>query len=129
MNNFDFSKQKLDLAFRTLCSKLYLKAESQQIDRIIQAFAKRYYECNPNTLYNSIDVIHTVAYSMLLLNTDLHIVNDKMTKSSFIKNTMETIHLVADQHQLTRAWLSDIENSLKVIRRSTRPGFFFFNFP
>lgn len=108
MNNFDFSNQKLDIAFRLLCSKLYLKAESQQIDRIIIAFAKRYYECNPTTLFHCVDVIHAVAYSILLLNTDLHIVKDwanKMTKSSFVKNTMETIqsiifpHLVSNDHQ------------------------------
>lgn len=111
MNNFNFANQKLDTAFRLLCSKLYLKAESQQIDRILEAFAKRYYECNPTTIFHCVDVIHTVAYSILLLNTDLHIVKDwanKMTKSSFIKNTMETIHSIVfphltGQHKLRRS--------------------------
>ncbi|KAG1451511.1 hypothetical protein G6F56_008065 [Rhizopus delemar] len=97
MQNFDFTHQRLDEAFRTLCSKLYLKAESQQLDRVIEAFAKRFYECNPTTLLHSVDVIHAVSYSLLLLNTDLHIVSDKgnkMTKSNFVKNTMETVQVL-----------------------------------
>ncbi|KAF1796675.1 hypothetical protein FB192DRAFT_1431051 [Mucor lusitanicus] len=101
MNNFDFANQRLDDAFRTLCAKLYLKAESQQLDRIIEAFAKRYYECNPTTLFHCFDVVYAVAYSLLLLNTDLHVVNDwtnKMTRSSFIKNTMETIQSLVFPH-------------------------------
>ncbi|KAK4509587.1 uncharacterized protein ATC70_007940 [Mucor velutinosus] len=101
MNNFDFANQRLDAAFRTLCAKLYLKAESQQLDRIIEAFAKRYYECNPDTLLHCFDVVYAVAYSLLLLNTDLHVVNDwtnKMTRSSFIKNTMETIQSLVFPH-------------------------------
>lgn len=94
MDNFDFSENRLDEAFRTLCSKLYLKGESQQLDRIIEAFAKRYFECNPSTLLQCEDVVYAVAYSLLLLNTDLHVVSDwanKMTRNSFVKNTMETI--------------------------------------
>ncbi|KAI8641190.1 hypothetical protein BD408DRAFT_346530 [Parasitella parasitica] len=101
MNNFDFANQRLDNAFRTLCSKLYLKAESQQLDRIIEAFAKRYYECNPETMLHCFDVVYAVAYSLLLLNTDLHVVNDwtnKMTRSSFVKNTMETVQSLVFPH-------------------------------
>lgn len=94
MNNFNFKGLRLDDAFRALCSKLYIKGESQQLDRIIEAFAKRFCECNPNSLLHCVDVVHAVAYSLLLLNTDLHIVSDwgnKMTKTGFIKNTMETV--------------------------------------
>jgi hypothetical protein len=94
MSNFDFTNQRLDVAFRALCAKLYLKAESQQLDRIVEAFAKRYYVCNPATLLHCFDVVYAVAYALLLLNTDLHLVSDwahRMTKSSFVKNTMETV--------------------------------------
>jgi Sec7-like guanine-nucleotide exchange factor len=53
LDHFDSSKQPLDEAFRNLCAKLFFKAESQQMDRIIEAFAKRYWDCNPTTLYHS----------------------------------------------------------------------------
>lgn len=45
------------------------------------------------------DVIHTICYSIMLLNTDLHLadIESKMTRSQFIKNTMTTIRqAVAD---------------------------------
>ncbi|KAI8982585.1 hypothetical protein BDB01DRAFT_793285 [Pilobolus umbonatus] len=94
MQYFDFTHRQLDEAFRMLCNKLFFKAESQQLDRIVESFAKRYYECNPSTVFQSVDIVYVVSYSLLLLNTDLHVVSDwmnRMTKSVFIKNTMETI--------------------------------------
>lgn len=41
--------------------------------------------------------MHTICYSVLLLNTDLHMadIEQKMTRSQFIKNTMPTIRRVA----------------------------------
>ncbi|KAI8339148.1 hypothetical protein BC941DRAFT_501440 [Chlamydoabsidia padenii] len=94
MDYFDFTNQPLDEAFRNLCAKLFFKAESQQMDRIIEAFAKKFWECNPIDLYHSADVVYAMAYSLLLLNTDLHGVQEhhqKMKKARFVKNTMDTI--------------------------------------
>lgn len=39
--------------YRKVCSKLYFRAEAQQIDRILEAFAKRYWQCNPKTIFGS----------------------------------------------------------------------------
>lgn len=41
--------------------------------------------------------MHTICYSLLLLNTDLHLadIEQKMTKSQFVRNTLPTIHRVA----------------------------------
>ncbi|CAG8789874.1 17070_t:CDS:2, partial [Acaulospora morrowiae] len=44
MGYFNFSNLKLDMAFRRLCEKLYIKGETQQVDRILEAFSKRYWE-------------------------------------------------------------------------------------
>lgn len=43
------------------------------------------------------DVVHTICYSILLLNTDLHMadIEQKMTRGQFIKNTLPTIRRVA----------------------------------
>ncbi|KAI8879537.1 SEC7-like protein [Backusella circina FSU 941] len=56
MNKFDFKSLKLEQAFRVLCSKLHLKAETQQIDRILAAFAGRYYDCNPKCIFGTSDI-------------------------------------------------------------------------
>lgn len=44
---------------------------------------------------SSLDVVHALSYSILLLNTDLHIVDttSRMSRSQFIKNTMETLNV------------------------------------
>lgn len=47
MKHFDFVGLRLDVAFRRLCDKLYLKAETQQVDRILDDFSQKYYVDNP----------------------------------------------------------------------------------
>ncbi|CAO3632700.1 unnamed protein product [Mucor hiemalis] len=94
MAHFDFEDVQLEQAFRDLCSKLHFKGETQQIDRILLQFSARYFECNPNSIFGSTDVVHAIVYSLLLLNTDLHVAqgdHKKMTQSAFIKNTMNAI--------------------------------------
>ncbi|CAO3592552.1 unnamed protein product [Absidia cylindrospora] len=104
MGHFDFGGLPLDEAFRKLCAKLFFKAESQQMDRIIETFAKQYWKCNPTELYRSSDVVYAISYSLLLLNTDLHGVHDhhhKMKRSRFVKNTMETITTLVYPNEAT----------------------------
>lgn len=94
MSFFDFKDLKLEQAFRNLCSKLYLKGETQQIDRVLLQFSVRYFECNPKCIFGTTDAVHAIVYSLLLLNTDLHVAQGdykKMTQSAFIKNTMNAI--------------------------------------
>ena len=43
----------LTLTYRKFCSKLFLKAETQQVDRILEEFARRYFECNPASIFGS----------------------------------------------------------------------------
>ncbi|SNX81885.1 uncharacterized protein MEPE_00590 [Melanopsichium pennsylvanicum] len=92
-SNFDFSGLRLDIAFRKLCDKLFLRAETQQIDRVLAAFSQRYYECNTDSVFGSADVVHSVVFSILLLNTDLHIaeLQDRMTRQQFVRNTLDAI--------------------------------------
>lgn len=94
LRNFDFKGLKLEMAFRRLCEKLYLRAETQQIDRILAEFSARYLEDNPDSIFQTKDIVHAVTYAMLLLNTDLHVadVTNRMSRSDFIFNTMSAIH-------------------------------------
>lgn len=91
--HFNFSNKSLDRSLRTLCSKLYLRAETQQLDRVLYGFAQRYFDCNPRTVFKSLEGVHTVAFSMFLLNTDLHLadVQSRMSRSQFVRNTMESL--------------------------------------
>lgn len=81
---------------RTLCSKLYLKGESQEIDRILLAFTRLYIRQNPVNVFCTQDFekIYIILYSLILLNTALH--NTEISKknaisqSDYVRNTFST---------------------------------------
>ncbi|KAF9180061.1 hypothetical protein BGZ50_006479 [Haplosporangium sp. Z 11] len=95
MRHFNFSGKRLDAAFRQLCHKLMLRGETQEVDRVLEAFAARFVECNPESIFGHKDVVHAITYSILLLNTDLHVVrqsnSSKMSRSAFVKNTLQVV--------------------------------------
>lgn len=57
------------------------------------AFSARFFECNPNTVFGSPGIVHTVTAAMLMLNTDLHIaeLSRHMSKAEFVRNTKQAI--------------------------------------
>lgn len=129
MQLFDWTGQTILQALRGLCKRLVLKAESQLIDRIFDAFARRWCDCNPNHGFKSEDVVHTLCYSILLLNTDLHMadIGSKMTRSQFVKNVMSTIRtVVAEASESSKSLLDTKTNSnsgrISVDRASSRAG-------
>ena len=97
MQLFDFSGLNILAALRMLCGRLVLRGETQQFDRIITALSARWCECNPNHGLRAQDVVHTIIYSLILLNTDLHLadIGEKMSRSAYVKNTLPTIKRVA----------------------------------
>jgi Sec7-like guanine-nucleotide exchange factor len=48
IGRFQFFNDPLDVALRKLLVDVGLPRETQQIDRVIEAFSARYAECNPN---------------------------------------------------------------------------------
>ncbi|KAF2660746.1 hypothetical protein K491DRAFT_588611 [Lophiostoma macrostomum CBS 122681] len=99
MDLFDWSGFNILAAMRDLCGKLVLKAETQQVDRILMSLSERWCACNPNHGFRAIDVVHTICYSILLLNTDLHMadIESRMTRSQFVKNTLPTVARVCKE--------------------------------
>ncbi|EFY99706.1 guanine nucleotide exchange factor [Metarhizium robertsii ARSEF 23] len=93
MEMYDFAGLNILVSLRQICGRLVLRAETQQVDRILVAFSKRWCNCNPMHGFKATDVIHMICYSIMLLNTDLHLadIESKMTRSQFVKNTMTTI--------------------------------------
>ena len=97
MELFDWKNLTILAALRGLCAKLYLRGEAQQVDRVLDAFSTRWGSCNPNHGFKATDVVHTICYSLLLLNTDLHVVEieTKMTRTQYLKNILPTVRRVA----------------------------------
>lgn len=48
MRLFNWSNLNILAALRSLCERLVLKGETQQVDRVLDAFSNRWCDCNPN---------------------------------------------------------------------------------
>ncbi|KAF9229474.1 hypothetical protein BS17DRAFT_723271 [Gyrodon lividus] len=88
INRFGFNGDPLDVALRRLLMDVGLPRETQQIDRVIEAFATRYLSCNPD-LFASTDHPYILAFSLIMLHTDAFNKSNrrKMTKADYMKNT------------------------------------------
>lgn len=106
MRGFKFFGDPLDMSTRKLLMEVELPKETQQIDRVLQAFANRYHECNPGVYaspgklnisllpshtdtYCVLDETYFIAFSILILHTDVFNKNNKhkMQKNDYTKNT------------------------------------------
>lgn len=98
---YDFSRMSLLRALRLFCSKLYIKGETQVLDRILESFSRRWRACNKDEMFITSDIAYIISFALITLNTDLHIANvdtdQKMRKSAFVNNTMRAIRASQEQ--------------------------------
>ena len=87
VGKMDFAGLAFDAALRCFLQKFRLPGEAQIIDRVMEAFAKHYYEQNSETVFANEDAIYVLAFSTIMLNTDAHNpqVKDKMTKAQWLR--------------------------------------------
>ena len=98
---FDLSGKTLDGSLRLFLGQFCLTGETQERERVLLHFSKRYLESNPEVLiteanpsawFRSQDSVHTLTCAIMLLNTDLHgenLLQRKMTCNEFIENLSE----------------------------------------
>lgn len=67
----NFEGDGLDKALNKFISRFHLVGETQERERVLEHFSRRYVECNPNS-FESSDAVHTLTCALMLLNTDLH---------------------------------------------------------
>ncbi|XP_039669626.1 PH and SEC7 domain-containing protein 2 isoform X2 [Perca fluviatilis] len=99
---FDFSGLSLDRALRNFLKAFPLMGETQERERVLVHFSRRFCHCNPQTLTSeegqshgeydgdddNDDGAHTLTCALMLLNTDLHghNIGKKMSCQQFISN-------------------------------------------
>ncbi|KAK1150502.1 cytohesin-4-like isoform X1 [Acipenser oxyrinchus oxyrinchus] len=66
---FLFNRRQFLWSFR-------LPGEAQKIDRMMETFASRYCDCNPN-VFQSTDTCYILSFAIIMLNTSLHNPNVK----------------------------------------------------
>ncbi|KAG9237809.1 hypothetical protein BJ875DRAFT_369269 [Amylocarpus encephaloides] len=116
----DFTKRRFVDALRQFLQSFRLPGEAQKIDRFMLKFANRYVTGNPNAFANA-DTAYILAYSVILLNTDLHSskVARRMTKEDFIKNNRG----INDNANLPEEYLNGIYDEIasdEIVLRSER---------
>uniref|UniRef100_A0A8C9T8N7 Cytohesin 4b n=1 Tax=Scleropages formosus TaxID=113540 RepID=A0A8C9T8N7_SCLFO len=81
----EFSDLNLVQALRQFLWSFRLPGEAQKIDRMMETFAIRYCDCNPN-MFQSTDTCYILSFAIIMLNTSLHNPNvkDKTTLERFI---------------------------------------------
>ena len=89
---FDFRNLRFDIALRLFMDAFRPPGEGQKIDRIVQSFGKRYFEQVPQSGLKSADAAYVLAFSVIMLNTDLHNSQNKkkMTLEDFARINRNT---------------------------------------
>uniref|UniRef100_A0A8C2YQ59 Cytohesin 1 n=1 Tax=Chinchilla lanigera TaxID=34839 RepID=A0A8C2YQ59_CHILA len=81
----EFTDLNLVQALRQFLWSFRLPGEAQKIDRMMEAFAQRYCQCNSG-VFQSTDTCYVLSFAIIMLNTSLHNPNvkDKPTVERFI---------------------------------------------
>uniref|UniRef100_A0A4W4GK62 SEC7 domain-containing protein n=1 Tax=Electrophorus electricus TaxID=8005 RepID=A0A4W4GK62_ELEEL len=111
VDQLDFCGKDFVSALRVFLEGFRLPGEAQKIDRLMEKFAARYLECNQGqTLFASADTAYVLAYSIIMLTTDLHSpqVKNKMTKEQYIKMNRG----INDSKDLPEEYLSSIYDEI-----------------
>ncbi|KAG5182159.1 hypothetical protein JKP88DRAFT_349040 [Tribonema minus] len=90
LGHLDFKGLTLDEALRRMVVRFRMPGEAQQIDRIMEHFAKRWFSDNPDSMFSCVDTAYILAFSLMMLNTDMYNRNlregEKMTVEQFCNN-------------------------------------------
>uniref|UniRef100_A0A8C1SVC8 Pleckstrin and Sec7 domain containing 2 n=1 Tax=Cyprinus carpio TaxID=7962 RepID=A0A8C1SVC8_CYPCA len=107
---FDFTGLSLDRALRNFLKAFPLMGETQERERVLVHFSKRFCHCNPEAL-TSEDGAHTLTCALMLLNTDLHghNIGKKMSCQQFISN----LDGLNDSKDFPKELLKVLYNSIK----------------
>lgn len=98
-------------ALRIFLGCFKLPGESQKIDRMMLKFAQRYCDVHPdNRIFASADAAYVLAYSIIMLNTDLHNtqVKRKITKDGFVRMTRG----INDNRDLPKDYVENIFDAI-----------------
>ncbi|KAM6951530.1 uncharacterized protein FYW47_015051 [Aplochiton taeniatus] len=107
---FNFTGLTVDQSLRAFLRKFALMGETQERERVLSHFSRRYINCNPK-IVQSEDAVHTLTCALMLLNTDLHGQNigKRMSCTQFIVN-LEGLN---DGQDFPKDLLKALYNSIK----------------
>ncbi|SCV67937.1 BQ2448_58 [Microbotryum intermedium] len=110
MKLLDFEGKIICDAMRELLECFRLPGESQQIARITETFAEVYFATGPADI-KSQDAVYVLAYSVIMLNTDLH--NPQVRKRMDIVAYSRNLRGVNDGEDFAPEYLQSIYDSIR----------------
>ncbi|KAH7646405.1 brefeldin a-inhibited guanine nucleotide-exchange protein 1-like [Dermatophagoides farinae] len=122
VDQMDFADRDIVSALRFFLEGFRLPGEAQKIDRFMEKFASRYFETNRNHgIFTSADTVYVLAYSIIMLTTDLHSpqVKRKMTKDDYIKLNRG----INESKDLPEEYLSQIYDEIAESEIKMKSGF------
>eukprot|EP00929_Paragymnodinium_shiwhaense_P086749 TRINITY_DN47198_c0_g1_i2.p1 TRINITY_DN47198_c0_g1~~TRINITY_DN47198_c0_g1_i2.p1 ORF type:complete len:1955 (+),score=517.24 TRINITY_DN47198_c0_g1_i2:173-6037(+) len=105
VDTFDWGEADIDYALRCFLQAFRLPKEAQQIDRVLKIFGDTYYAkhvaaaeaavangCSSTVYLRSADAAYTLAFSVIMLNTDQHNprLKKRMQVKDFLNNNRKT---------------------------------------
>lgn len=126
VDQMEFTNMDFVAALRHFLDGFRLPGEAQKIDRLMEKFASRYCECNPNNgLFSSADTAYVLGFSIIMLTTDLHSpqVKNKMTKEQYIKlNRGNTDCKEVPEEYLSQIYDEIAGHEIKMKNTVNKPG-------
>jgi len=115
MEEFNFSGQRIDKALRQLLDYVKVPGEAQKIEKIMEVFGKRFNKCNSSfaSKLKCQESIVTLAFAIMLLNTDLHTPSLKADKKMLEKEFMNNLKLADDGHDFDHKLLKSVYKGIK----------------
>ena len=117
VDTFDFgagTKCSFDKALRQFLGSFRLPGEAQCIDRLMESFAQKLFrDLGPGNPFASGDAAFILAFSTIMLNTDLHNPNlphaKRMTREQFLRNNAG----INDGKDLPKEYLDRLYDDIK----------------
>ncbi|KAI0064698.1 Sec7-domain-containing protein [Artomyces pyxidatus] len=107
---FDFHEKPIADAMREMLETFRLPGEAQQIARITETFAEIYFASQPAEI-KSQDAVYVLAYSVIMLNTDLH--NPQIRKRMTIEDYQRNLRGVNDGSDFSPEYLQSLYDSIR----------------
>ncbi|XP_053618665.1 IQ motif and SEC7 domain-containing protein 1 isoform X2 [Plodia interpunctella] len=122
VNELDLSGMAADVALRRYQAHFRLPGEAQKIERLVEAFARRYCVCNPDFVQRlrTQDTIFVLAFAIIMLNTDLHTPNLKPEARMSLDDFVRNLRGIDDCGDIDRDMLAGIYDRVK--SSEFRPG-------
>ncbi|KAF2366769.1 Sec7 domain [Trinorchestia longiramus] len=111
----DLSGMQVDVALRKYQTNFRLPGEAQKIERLMQVFAQRYCQCNPDIIANLRDpeTVFVLAFAIIMLNTDLHTASMKQEKRMKVEDFVKNLRGVDDGYDIEREMLEGMYHRIK----------------